>query len=283
MASCTHFQPYSLEQPFLLPQDMREWLPPDHLVYFIHDVVGTMDLRAIYETYDGSRGGQPPFHPEMMVSLLLYGYGVGVASSRKIEKATHEGIPFRVIAGDQHPDHDTVAEFRKRHLAALEAQARAAAETKRAERAEEEKQREASGLRRAAGAHAAHSPPRSALAKQGALALRVAPQAGEARKGRAPKEVSDAPAPAAQRNFTDPESRIMKDGATKAFEQCYNGQAAVDSQAQIIVATNVTQETNDKQQVQPVSENRKENLGGAVPAQTSADNGYFSEPNVTYI
>jgi len=353
MASSTHFQPYNLEQPFLLPQDMREWLPPDHLVYFIHDVVGTMDLRAIYETYDGSRGGQPPFHPEMMVSLLLYGYCVGVASSRKIEKATHEVIPFRVIAGDQHPDHDTVAEFRKRHLAALaalfvqvlrlcqeaglvalghvaldgtkmhanaskhkamsygrmqkteaelaeavenllreaeavdaaedaeygqgrrgdelpedlrfkqsrlkkireakaalEAQARAAAETKRAERAEEEKQREASG---------------------------------EARKGRAPKEISDTPAPAAQRNFTDPESRIMKDGATKAFEQCYNCQAAVDSQAQIIVATNVTQETNDKQQVQPVFENMKENLGGAVPAQTSADNGYFSEPNVTYL
>jgi len=353
MASSTHFQPYSLEQPFLLPQDLREWLPPDHLVYFIHDVVATMDLRAIYETYDGSRGGQPPFHPQMMVSLLLYGYCVGVASSRKIEKATHEVIPFRVIAGDQHPDHDTVAEFRKRHLAALaalfvqvlrlcqeaglvklghvaldgtkmyanaskhkamsygrmqkteaelaeavetllreaeavdaaedaeygqgrrgdelpeelrfkqsrlkkireakaalEAQARAAAETKRAERAEEEKQREASG---------------------------------EARKGRAPKEISDAPAPAAQRNFTDPESRIMKDGATKAFEQCYNCQAAVDSHAQIIVAANVTQETNDKQQVQPVFEKMKENLGGAVPAQTSADNGYFSEPNVTYL
>jgi len=75
----------------------------------------------------------------------------------------------------------------------------------------------------------------------------------------------------------------MKDGATKALEQCYNGQAAVDSHAQSIVATNVTQETNDKQQVQPVFENMKENLGGAVPAQTSADNGYFSEPNVTYI
>ena len=142
-----------------------------------------------------------------MVSLLLYGYCVGVASSRKIEKATHEGIPFRVIAGDQQPDHDTVAEFRKRHLAALAAQARAVAETKRAERAEEEKQREASGA---------------------------------ARKGRAPKEISDAPAPAAQRNSTDPESRIMKDGATKAFEQCYKCQAAVDSHAQIIVATNVT-------------------------------------------
>jgi transposase len=80
-----------------------------------------MDLSAIYASYDGSKGGYPAYHPEMMVALLIYGYCVGVPSSRKIEKATHELIPFRVLTTDQHPDHDTIAEFRRRHLEALAA------------------------------------------------------------------------------------------------------------------------------------------------------------------
>jgi hypothetical protein len=107
-------------------------------------------------------------------------------------------------------------------------------------------------------------------------------ESGRERKGRAPKEPSDKPAAKAQRNFTDPESRIMKDGATKSFEQCYNAQAAVDAESQVIVATHITQEPNDKQQVVPLVEKIKTNTGGKKPKHLSADNGYFSEDNVTY-
>ena len=121
MKTQTPFRPYNPDQLLLLPPDMTHWLPEDHLVYFIRDVVGQMDLSAIYASYDGSKGGYPAYHPEMMVALLIYGYCVGVPSSRKIEKATYELIPFRVLTADQHPDHDTIAEFRRRHLEALAA------------------------------------------------------------------------------------------------------------------------------------------------------------------
>lgn len=115
------FKPYEPHQLLLLPPNMNDWLPEDHLVYFLMDVVGQLDLSSIYRCYDGSKGGQPPFDPTMMVSLLLYAYCVGLPSSRKIEKATYEQVAFRILTADQHPDHDTIATFRKRHLKALAA------------------------------------------------------------------------------------------------------------------------------------------------------------------
>ena len=105
---------------------------------------------------------------------------------------------------------------------------------------------------------------------------------GQKRRGPKPKEPDDKPKPEAQRNFTDPESRIMKDGASKSFEQAYNCQAVVDETAQVIVATNVTQESNDKKQVKPLIENLKQNTGGEKPSKVSADSGYFSESNIAY-
>jgi transposase len=113
------FREYAPDQLLLLPPDMREWLPEDHLVWFVRDVVAELDLRAILAAYDGSRGGQPAYDPTMMTALLVYAYCVGMASSRKIERATYENVPFRVLAADQHPDHDTIAAFRHRHLEAL--------------------------------------------------------------------------------------------------------------------------------------------------------------------
>ena len=80
-----------------------------------------MDLSALCTSYDGYRGGYPAYHPEVMVALLIYAYCVGVPSSPKIEKGTYELIPFRVLTADQHPDHDTIAELRRRHLEALTA------------------------------------------------------------------------------------------------------------------------------------------------------------------
>jgi hypothetical protein len=106
---------------------------------------------------------------------------------------------------------------------------------------------------------------------------------GNKRRGKKPKEPDEKPEPKAQRNFTDPESRIMKDGASKSFEQAYNCQAAVDEIAQVILATNVTQETNDKKQVKPMIENLKQNTGGDRPRKVTADSGYFSEDNINYL
>jgi transposase len=100
MKTETPFRSYNPGQLLLLPPDMAKWLPEGHLAYFIRDVVGQLDLSAVYSQYDGSKGGYPAYHPEMMVALLIYGYCVGIPSSRRIERATHESIPFRVLTAD---------------------------------------------------------------------------------------------------------------------------------------------------------------------------------------
>lgn len=117
--SGTRFVPFEPDQGFLLPPNPREWLPESHLAYFVLDVVKQFDLRQFYKDYDGSEGGRPPFDPQMMVGLIIYAYCTGVFSSRKIERATYESVAFRVVSADAHPDHDTIAAFRKRHLKRL--------------------------------------------------------------------------------------------------------------------------------------------------------------------
>jgi len=114
------YREYQPCQALLLPPDLRDWLPEGHLALFISDVVDSLDLAAIFGAYGPVDGrGQPPYHPRLMVKLLVYAYCQGKPSSRKIEQATYEEVPYRVLAADQHPDHDTIAEFRKRHLPAL--------------------------------------------------------------------------------------------------------------------------------------------------------------------
>jgi transposase len=114
------YRPYSPKQAFLLPPSPTEWLPEDHLARFVMDVAGQLDLSAIHARYQkmDPRGTQP-YHPLMMTSLLVYGYCVGVASSRRIETKTYEDVAFRVIAGGQHPDHVRISEFRRVNLDAL--------------------------------------------------------------------------------------------------------------------------------------------------------------------
>jgi transposase len=348
------FRPYTLDQQLLLPPDMRAWLPEGDLALFISDVVDELDLSGIYAAYENGEGrGQPPYHPAMMVKLLLYAYCIGLPSSRKIERATYRDVAVRVLAGDQHPDHDSFAEFRKRHLEALaalfvqvlrlcqaaglvtlghvaldgtklkanaskhkamsyarmgeterrlEAEVRALLEQAQQVDAAEDAQygrgrrgddlpaelaRRESRLAKIRAAKAALQAEAQARAAQAAEAGRAKRAAREHRAGSAkgkpatiPDPAQAQPAPTAQRNFTDPESRIMIDGATKEFVQGYNAQAAVDSQAQVIVAWDVTQAAADVGQFVPMLDQIAAHLG-QLPAQVTADAGYFSEANLT--
>jgi len=114
------FRDCSLDQPFLLPPSLQDWLPEDHLARFIADVVNELDLSAIYAEYERKDGrGLSAYHPLLLTRLLLYGYCIGVTSSRRIERATYDDLAFRYLAADQHPDHDTIASFRQDHLKTL--------------------------------------------------------------------------------------------------------------------------------------------------------------------
>lgn len=351
MRNHTHFREFNPDQLMLLPPDMKEWLAEDDLVYFIMDVVAQLDLGAIYGDYDAGRGGQPGYHPQMMVGLLLYAYCVGMPSSRKIERATYHSVPFRVLAADQHPDHDTIAEFRRRHLSALSglfvqvlrlcqkaglvklghvaldgtkfaanASKHKAMSYGRMERKAAELEGEIASLLAEAEATDAEEDerygagrrgdelPKELRFKQSRLAKireakraleEEAHEAAEAdradyeakqkawderknrRGGKPPKPPSPTPDAKQQRNFTDPDSRIMPVGRGASFVQAYNCQAAVDAHAQVVVASSVTQETNDKKQIAPMVEKIKETTDGATPETLSADSGYFSAANLT--
>ena len=114
------YRPYFPEQDFLLPPSLREWLPEDHLSYFVSDLIDQLDLSQIEQPYEREERGYPPYHPRMMTEVLVYGYCVGVFSSRRLEKRLSEDIAFRVLAAGNEPDFRTISEFRRIHLKALE-------------------------------------------------------------------------------------------------------------------------------------------------------------------
>ena len=345
------FRPYNPDQLILFAPDLKQWLPEDDLVYFIIDVINELDLEPIYRQYSRGKGGQPPYHPKMMVGLLLYAYCIGVPSSRKIEQASYHSIPFRVLAANQHPDHDTIAAFRKRHLEPLAqlflaglqlcqkaglvklghvsldgTKVRANASRHKAisykrmddkiRKLEAQVQKllndaEACDRREDAlygkGRRSDQLPKQLQFRKSRLERIREAKKAIEQeaqdnfiiqqkeyqkklkareqrsdQRGRPPKAPSEKPDPKRQFNFTDPDSRVMVDGATKSFQQSYNCQAVVDDKAQVILASAVTQQTNDKLQVKPLIKTAKANTG-AVPEKLSADAGYFSEDNCSFL
>ena len=113
------FRPYEPDQPLLMPASIQDWLPQDHLAYFISDVVDRLDLSELVEHYEREPRGGPPYHPVMMVKVLLYGYCCGVTSSRKLETRLLEDVGFRALAAHNTPDHRTIADFRKNHLGVL--------------------------------------------------------------------------------------------------------------------------------------------------------------------
>ena len=110
---------YEPDQQLLLPAALQEWLPDDHQAYFISDVVDQLDMSEVTARYERERRGGPPYHPRMMVKVLLYGYCVGVASSRRIAQRLHEDIAFRVLAANNTPDFRTISDFRKDNVDAL--------------------------------------------------------------------------------------------------------------------------------------------------------------------
>jgi transposase len=114
------FRPCSLDQPFLLPPSLQDWLPENHLARFVAEITETLDLSEIYACYKRNDGrGLAAYHPLLLTRLLLYAYATGRTSSRRIEQATYDDLAFRYLAADQHPDHDTIASFRQQHLEAL--------------------------------------------------------------------------------------------------------------------------------------------------------------------
>jgi len=114
------YRTYLPEQELLLPPSLREWLPEQHLVYFVSDVVDHLDLSAMYAVYEKERRGQPPYDPRLMTKLLVYGYCTGVFSSRRIQRRLQEDIPFKVLAAGNEPDFRTISDFRKIHIETLQ-------------------------------------------------------------------------------------------------------------------------------------------------------------------
>jgi len=280
----TSYLPYEPNQDLLLPHSLREWLPEDHLAHYINDTIDALDLRAFYARYEDGGPRNQPFHPAMMVKVLVYGYATGVFSSRKIAKKLHEDVAFPLLGAGNFLKHRTICEFRALHLqelAALFVQVVKLARecglvrlgtiavdgTKLKANASKHK---AMSDGRMPAAEAELKARIDALLARAALADQA--EAGEpeldvpaeiarreqrqreadAEHGRKPDDDGSAgpggsgkkagpafkrpfgePPAKAQDNFTDPDSRIMKSAA--GFEQCYNGQTAVDAQAQNIV------------------------------------------------
>src|ERR1700709_1788843 len=115
----SNFRPIDRDMDYLLPPSVNEWLPERHLARFVVEVVDGLDLSAMSRSYRGS--GSAPYHPSVLVGLLVYGYASGVFSSRQLERATYDSVAFRFVASNQHPDHDTIASFRRRFLPRIEA------------------------------------------------------------------------------------------------------------------------------------------------------------------
>jgi transposase len=342
----SNFRMIDRETGFLMPPSVDEWLPERHLARFVVEVIGSLVLRVMTGSYRGS--GEASYHPELLLGIIVYGYATGVFSSRKLERGTFDSVALRFVAANQHPDHDTIAAFRRRFLPQIEAlfvqvlslaremgvlklgtvaldgtkihanasrhsalsyehagkiEAQLKAEVAdlmaRAEAAdqadvpdgmsvpEELARREARLAAIAAAkakiearARARHT--REQVEYEAKLAARDAKTKATGKKpgGKPPAPPAEGPLPTDQINLTDEDSRIMP-VAGGGFEQCYNAQAAVAEGSLLVVAADVTQAPNDKQQLEPMLEKI-----GDLPDEFGeteallADNGYFSEANV---
>ena len=341
-----NFRSIDRQTGYLLPPSVDEWLPEKHLARFIVEVIDGLDLGRMSGTYRGS--GSASYHPRVLLGLLVYGYATGVFSSRKLERATYDSVAFRFIAANDHPDHDTIAVFRRRflkdietlfvdvlrlaremgvlklgtigldgtkihanasrhsalsyeHAGKIEAQLKAEvaelmAKAEAADTADvpdgmsipDELGRREERLVKLAQAKAkieARTQERHAREKaehEAKMAARAAKTAATGKKpgGKPPAPPVEGPLPSDQVNLTDEDSRIMP-VAGGGFDQCYNAQAAVAAGSLLVVAVDVVQAPNDKNQIEPMLDKV-----GALPQELGevehllADAGYFSAGNV---
>ena len=342
----SNFRPIDRETGFLLPPSVDEWLPERHLARFVVEVIDGLDLRAMSGAYRGS--GSASYHPRMLLGIVVYGYATGVLSSRKLERATYDSVAFRFIAANDHPDHDTIAAFRRRFLKEIEAlfvqilllaremgvlkmgtvaldgtkihanasrhsalsyehagkiEAQLKAEVAdlmaRAEAADaadipdgmsipeelalrEERLRKIAEARAKIEARARERYARELAEHEAKLAARAARTEATGKKpgGKPPEPPTEGPLPKDQINLTDEDSRIMP-VAGGGFDQCYNAQAAVAAGSLLVVAADVVQAPNDKQQIEPTLD-KLDALPDALGDVESllADTGYFSGANV---
>jgi transposase len=339
------FRAYDQDQSFLMPPSLRDWLPDDHLALFVSELVDeVLDLTAFFASYTEARGF-PPYHPRLMLKLLLYGYTSGVRSSRKIETRCHDDVAFRYLAANTAPDFRSIARFRRRHLVALEALfAQALTLCQRAGMVTMGRVAlDGTKVKANASRHKAMSYDRMCVAEpalqaqieqimgeaervdsdedaaygpdnrggdlQGELARRetrlakilkakaeleqhAKDQAADkarvaARKAGHTQEVTEQAVaqaaqcatvkPKAQRNFTDPDARIMKT-ADGSFHYCYNAQAVVDECHQVIVATDFAASGADNPAFGDMLAQTITNTA-TTPRQMLADAGYFSSDN----
>jgi len=342
----SNFRPIDRDTGFLMPPSVDEWLPEKHLARFVVEVIEGLDLRAMSGSYRGS--GSASYHPALLLGILVYGYATGVFSSRKLERATYDSVAFRFIAANEHPDHDTIAAFRRRFLkeieglfvqvlalaremgmlkmgtvgldgtkihanasrhsalsyeqaGRIEAQLKAEvadlmAKAEAADQADlpdgmsvpDELARREERLRRLAEARSkieARAKERYAaeLAEhQAKLAAREAKtkETGKKPGGKPPAPPVAGPGPSDQINLTDEDSRIMPVKGS-GFEQCYNAQAVVATGSLLVVAVDVVQAPNDKQQIEPMLAKIAALPADLGPVETLlADSGYVSATNV---
>lgn len=343
------FRGFDPDAVMLVPPSLDEWLPQNHLSRFVADVVETqLDLSRFYASYAKTKG-QPPYDPRLMIRVLLYGYCVGVRSSRELERVCVDVVAFRWLAAQQAPDFRSIGRFRKRHLAALgnvflEALelCRAAGMVSLGQVALDGSKVRANASRRKAMSYARLTEKQKVLADEVSALLaeadaidesedarfgkdkrgdelplelarresrlvklaeaRTALEADAAARARkdAEKKARDkgdgdgdiaqkgddaaknaVVAPKAQRNFTDPDARIMKT-ADGSFHYAYNAQAIVDADHQVIVATTLTNIGVDVEQVVPMVEKLHATMG-AVPGKVLMDAGYCSASNLDYV
>jgi transposase len=342
----SNFRPIDRETGYILPPSIDDWLPENHLARFIVEVVDRLDLSAMRRSYRGS--GSASYGPGLLLALLIYGYATGVFSSRRLERATYDSVAFRFITGNEHPDHDTIASFRRRFLPEIQrlfvevlqlakemgllkmgtvaldgtkihanASRHSALSYEHAGKIEEQLKLEvtelmakaeqadsaelADGLsipdelarrkdrlaklaeaRRKIEARAQERHEREMAEYRAKLDARAAKIQATGKKpgGRPPEPPVAGPSPKDQINLTDEDSRIMP-MAGGGFEQCYNAQAVVDAGSMLVIAQDVVQAPNDKQQLVPMLE-QIEALPASLgrPETILADNGYFSEANV---
>jgi transposase len=338
------FKSANYAETLKLSVTLDEALPPNHLARFVVDVITQLDLSAVYARY-APVGGEP-FAPEVLLGLLFYGYATGVFSSRKIEKATYEHLAFRYVAGGLHPDHDTLANFRKtflpeigelfvqilllaqlagvlklgnvsldgskihadaskshavsyKRLIELEAQLRAEVQDlltlgERADQGEATlpsrlvvedevalRQQRLANLAQAKAVLEARAQERYQAEKaeyEAKLRAHEEKARRKKRRGRKPKPPAAGPRDGDQYNFTDPESRLMKNSTNDGFDQHYNVQVAVDQDSLLIVAPSLSNHPNDQREVEPTLDRLSPQLG--QPAAAALDHGYFSEANI---